>query len=77
MEMLYGEEDASERKTTGKTGRRTVELMPISGKAGGQQTEKYNTRSAGRTESGTSRNLDSNVISEEELEALLREFLAT
>lgn len=77
MEMLYGEENTSERKMTGKTGRRTVELMPISGKAGGQQTEKCNPRSAGRTESGTSRYLDSGTISEEELEALLKEFLAT
>lgn len=69
MEMLYGAERIygreQRRRIGGNTGRRTVELMPIGGRITAVPTEAP----------GEVQNADV-TVTEEELEALLREFLA-
>lgn len=100
IEMLYGEEvfanvpgvtkqiKESESRRLGKKSRKTVELMPISGKltpeekqelfevaerfAGIKEETARNRQAQGIMEDGTSQP----AVSEEELETLLREFLA-
>lgn len=89
MEMLYGEAayreavgstgrlDARGRKkpgvgTAGRRERRTVELMPITGKATPLDRPNRDSRSEESRQPA-----DSAAVTEEELEALLKEFLAT
>lgn len=100
IEMLYGEEvfgstpgvtkhlKESESRRLGKKSRKTVELMPISGKltpeerqelfevaerfAGSKEEPSRTGQEMGSIEEGTSQP----AVSEEELETLLREFLA-
>lgn len=100
IEMLYGEEvfasapgvtkrlKESDSRRLGKKNRKTVELMPISGKltpeerqelfevaerfAGSNEEASRTRQEKGSIEDGTSQP----AVSEEELETLLREFLA-
>lgn len=67
--------DVSGRNTAGRRERRTVELMPISGKPAGQP-EGNSLRNAEQSDNGV-QNTASAAVTEEELEALLKEFLAT
>lgn len=100
IEMLYGEEvfastpgvtkrlKESESRRLGKKSRKTVELMPITGKLTQEEKQELfevaerfaeikeetarNRQAQGSIEDGTSQS----AVSEEELETLLREFLA-
>lgn len=100
IEMLYGEEvftnasgvtkrlKESESRRLGKKSRKTVELMPITGKLTQEEKKELfevaerfaeikeettrNRQAQGSIEDGTSQS----AVSEEELETLLREFLA-
>lgn len=85
LEMLYGEAIYEEKSRTGGRERRTVELMPIGGRLAAGAENLQSGRAQKSTEQAASDKLfegkggaessASTQVSEEELEALLKEFL--